>query len=45
MKKFEELKLKYDEKYGDEKEIKCILPVHLSTGKVENSLFKKKWNT
>lgn len=41
MKKFEELKLDYDEKYRHEKKINCILPVHLSTGEIETNIFKK----
>lgn len=41
MKKFEALKIDYNKKYSQAKEIDCFLPVHLTTGKIETSLFKK----
>ena len=41
MKKFEELKKEYDALHNQDKSVNCFLPVHLTIGKVETSLFKK----
>lgn len=41
MKKFDELKMEYDLLHKTDKEVSCFLPVHMTTGKVEKSLFKK----
>lgn len=38
---FEQLKLDFDKKYHDAKEIECFLPVHLTKGKKESMLYKK----
>lgn len=40
MKKFEQLKIEYDKKYKNSTSIKCFLPVHLTTNKIETNLFK-----
>lgn len=41
MKKFEQLKIEYDNNHKNDKFINCFLPVHLTFNKVENNLFKK----
>ena len=41
MKKFDEMKAEYNKLHGKDKEVNCILPVHLTIGKVETNLFKK----
>ena len=41
MKRFDELKIKYDLLHKTDKEVSCFLPVHMTTGKIEKSLFKK----
>ena len=40
MKKFDELKIEYDAAHKFDKSVVCFLPVHISTDKVEYSLFK-----
>lgn len=41
MKTFEKLKIEFDNKFGKATSLDCFLPVHLTSGKVETSLFKK----
>lgn len=41
MKKFEELKIKFNNKYNGATEIECFLPVHLTKNKVEKNIKKK----
>ena len=41
MKRFDELKIEYDLLHRNDKEISCFLPVHMTVGKIEKSLFKK----
>ncbi len=41
MKRFDELRLEYSTKHQSDKEVDCFLPVHLTFGKKETSLFKK----
>lgn len=38
---FEELKIQFDATYRNATEIECFLPVHLTHGKIEKSIFKK----
>lgn len=41
MKRFDELKKVYDVVHKNDKSVKCFLPVHLTKGKEETSLWKK----
>lgn len=41
MKRFDELKKEYDDVHKNDKSVKCFLPVHLTKGKEETSLWKK----
>ena len=41
MKKFEELKIEYDEFHGKDMVLECFLPVHLTINKIETNIFKK----
>lgn len=41
MKKFDELKIEYDLLHNTDKQVSCFLPVHLTNGKIETSLYKK----
>lgn len=41
MKRFDELKKVYDVAHKNDKSVKCFLPVHLTKGKEETSLWKK----
>ena len=41
MKRFDELKIEYDLLHKKDKQLFCFLPVHITTGKTEKSLFKK----
>lgn len=40
LKKFEDLKLKYDSEHFNDKELKCLVPVHLNRNMVEKKLYK-----
>ena len=42
MKQFDELKKEYDAAHKNDISVNCFLPVHLTTGKIESSLKKKK---